>query len=249
MTNCEEPYKPPYTVEDEDPNYGMSSSSSSADDNTASDENTIDGSGITVDLREISELCNEVGLSPDMITGVFINMLVQHFGCPAEIYTPELKNYTWHPNPALRKIHFVPLNDANYVQSGHRPAIIYTELDQQASRFAIGDQGNLDQQRGPAQSYARAWQGAHRFLCVGTTSLQASLLAKELTQYFTEFGPWLLNHLPFHDFQVVDRSAPRNFSELGDHVGVALTVRYAYIWAWELVPDGPLLKDVSLNKE
>lgn len=231
-------YVPPYTVDDEDADDGDNSSSSSADEGP-----------VTFEFDELADLCSEVGLSPDMITGVLVQLITQHFSCADWIIKPELREYVWTPDVSTRKI-FV-YGFASYVastQSNKLPAIVYRDMGQQGQRVAIGDQFYNDKSRPEANGYARFWRGSHRLMCIGQTDGEASLLASELAQWFTEFQPWITSALPFHDFQVVSRSGEQPFEQLGGRVGVALNLSYTYLWAWELVPDGPPLKAITITK-
>jgi len=231
-------YEPSYTVAGEDI-AGSSSSSSSDDDGV-----------YTFTFEELCDIVESVGLSPEMINGLMAQLLTQHFSCPDWYIYPELRPFVWNsdPSPALRTLQIMPHYKWDVVSASKDPAIVYIGLGQNAQRITIGDQSYQSTARPEASGYVRSWSGAHRFMCIGQTKGQAEVLASELSQWFTEFTPWLISKLPFHDFQVVNRTVPQPFSELGDRVGVALTVSYAYLWAWELVPDGPPLKAATITK-
>lgn len=241
-------YVPSYTIDDEIDESTLSSTSSDADE-TTNPGCEVENGAIVCDLRKLSEICNTVGLSPDMISGVLVQMLAQHFSCPEDIIIPELRGYVYDPDPAETRIWIQPLYTWNKTDAGKVPRIVYVDLDQQSKRITIGDQFYQHNTRLGAQGFVRSWSGSHRFMCIGHTDLEASLLARELAQFWTQFTPWIIANLPFHDFHVQSRSAPQQFDELGDRMGVALVVSYSYIWSWELVPDGPPLKAVTMTKD
>lgn len=234
------PKSPQYLVEgDQDSGWGAGSSSSSADEPV--------GTGVkTFTFDEIGLLCDDIGLSPEMIEGVLAQLLTQHFSSADQITFPELRGLVWlpPPNPGSR-IQILPLNSWNETAASKLPAIIYSDMGQQSARMAIGDQHY--QVQPDAEGFARAMTGVHRFLCLGDNDYQASLLATETIRFFTEFAPQLVRRLPFHDMQVVSRDPPRAFTTLGARIGVAFTLTYSYIWTWELTPSGPPLKSLSLK--
>ena len=237
-----DPKTPIYIVEgDLDSGWGAGSSSSSADEAVGS------GDGVkTFTFDQIGLLCDDIGLSPEMIEGVLAQLVTQHFSSADQITFPELRELIWlpPPNPGT-KIQILPLNSWSEVAAGKLPAIIYGDLGQQSTRIAIGDQHY--QTTPDAEGFARAMTGSHRFMCLGDNDYQASLLATELIRYFTEFAPVLTRRLPFHDLQVLGRAAPQAFTTLGSRIGVAFTITYSYIWTWELTPTGPPLKTLSLK--
>lgn len=237
-----DPKNPGYQVAG-DPESGWSTGSSSS---SADEAIGTSGAVKTFTFDEISILCDDIGLSPEMIEGVLAQLTTQHFSSADQITFPELRSLVWvaPPNPAT-KIQILPLNSWSEVAAGKLPAILYADLGQQSSRIAIGDQHY--QTTPDAEGFARAMTGAHKFMCLGENDFQASQLATELTRFFTEFAPQLVRRLPFHDLQVVSRDPPQAFTSLGARIGVAFTLTYSYIWTWELTPSGPPLKTLSLK--
>lgn len=193
-------------------------------------------------FQELSILCNDIGLSPEMIEGIIAQLLTQHFSDPSWITYDELRSYVWSPDVALRKINILPVNKWDELAVSKMPAIVYADLGQRLERLAIGDQFYMDNSRNYAEAYSRICQGNHRLMCVGESDLSSSMLATEVVRWFTEFGPKIVGSLPFMDFQVTQREAPKAFSAIGGRIGVALVFQYSYIWAWELAPAGPPLK-------
>ena len=191
---------------------------------------------------ELSILCNDIGLSPEMIEGVLAQLLTQHFSDPSWIIYDELKGYIWHPDPAQRRIQILPVFKWDEIASGKMPALVYSDLGQNFERLVLGDDYYLDKDRDYTQAYVRACRGAHRIMCIGETDYSAALLATEVGRWLTEFAPVLVKELPFHDFQVSQREAPRAFNAIGGRIGVALVIQYTYTWAWELAAAGPPLK-------
>lgn len=241
-------YQPTYTVDGED-------IARSGDCGVPTDvppgEPTADQPAVgdvrTFTFDEISVLCDDIGLSPEMVEGVIAQLLTQHFSDPAWIIYPELRQFVWSPIPTQSKLPILPLNRWNELTDSNSPAIVYADLGQRPQRIAIGDQFAHSRLQPNRQSFARAYQGSHRLMCIGQNDFQAAMLATEIDRWLTEFSFQLLNRLPFHDFQIADRQPPQAFSALGDRVGVALSLSYSYIWSWETTPYGAPVKSASVH--
>lgn len=242
-------YVPPYTIEGEYPpadgGGDLPSSTSRSDDEGPGGLPADDVRTFSFD--ELSILCHDIGLSPEMVEGVIAQLLTQHFSDPASIIYPELKQYIWKPDSAETKIWIQPLQHWDETFDGKTPAVVYSDAGQKPQRLTIGDQYAHTGDRPGVESFVRAYTGAHRLMCIGQNDFQASQLATEVDRWFTEFAHWITKNLPFHDFQVVDRSQPMSFTALGDRIGVALTLSYSYIWAWETVPYGAPVKSASIT--
>ena len=243
-------YKPTYTVEgeaiDREGDCGTTPQPPESDSSSESSESSVEDVR-TFTFDELSILCYDIGLGPEMIEGVIAQLLTQHFSDPNWIVYPELRQFVWNKDPSLSKIAIIPVGRWNEIVDASPPAIVYADLGQQPQRIAIGDQYEHSAETPWKQTFARAYSGAHRLMCVGQNDFQASLLASEVERWLTEFSHWVVANLPFHDFQVGGRQAPQMFSDLGDKVGVALTLTYSYIWTWQTTPYGAPLKSASVH--
>lgn len=243
-------YKPVYTVEgesiDREGDCGTTPQPPEPDSSSESSE-TSEGDIRTFTFDELSILCYDIGMGPEMIEGVIAQLLTQHFSDPNWIVYPELKQFVWDKDPAKSKIALLPVGRWNEVVDASPPAIVYSDLGQKPQRIAIGDQYEHSVLKPNEPSFARAYAGAHALMCIGQNDYQASQLASEIERWLTEFSFWLVSSLPFHDFQIQDRKQPQIFSALGNKVGVALTLTYSYIWTWQTTPYGPPLKSASVH--
>lgn len=250
-----EPTELPEECDDgvEDPSYIVVDEGGLFDPVSSEDGNSSSSSADDVDkpkvytYDELVNLCGRLGMSPEMIDGVLVQLMAQHFSYPSHYLYPALAEVYWHEDSSQRTLNIYAFTTWQGPQEVETPAIVYNNLGQKPQRIAIGDQFYQSTERPGVEGFARQYHGAHRLMCLGNTDGQAELLASELSEWLTMFSPWLTRNLPFYDFQVGPREQPRLYSELGDKVGVAFTVSYSYLWAWEMVPAGPPLKSVSLN--
>lgn len=239
----------PYDIENEDDLFVVGPVESSSSEEEAEACQVENGEQVcTYTYERLAELCNDIGLSPEMIDGVLVQLITQHMSEASGLIHPELEDYLWSQDKSQTKLWLYkftqwPGKDASL------PAIVYNDLGQQPQRIAVGDLHYHSSQRPEAEGFARAYVGQHRIMCVGMTDGQAGLLASELTKWLTSFTPWIRQNLPFFDFQVGVREQPKLYEELGNRVGVAFGVSYAYLWAWELVPASPPLKAATIRKD
>lgn len=243
-------YKPTYTVEgepiDREGDCGTTPQPPEESSESGSSESS-EAPVRTFTFDELSILCYDIGLGPEMIEGVIAQLLTQHFSDPNWIIYPELRQFVWNRDPSLSKIAIIPVGRWNEIVDSSPPAIVYSDLGQRPQRIAIGDQYSHTAKDPMDQAFARAYSGGHKLMCVGQNDFQASLLASEVERWLTEFSFWVVANLPFHDFQIADRQAPQLYDELGNKVGVALTLTYSYIWTWQTSPYGPPLKSASVH--
>lgn len=276
MSDCPKDltYRPPYTVEGEDlerPDdcldpvedlFPSSSSSSSEDsysgsesrsslsmaeeissfsDNTASDG---DGNEIpTFTLEQLSILCADIGLSPEMIEGVIAQLLIGHFSDPQLIIHQACENMIWTPGSDTG-IWIQPSYNWNSEQDGKLPAIYYKVNAQQQLRLTIGDQFyQIDDREG----FVRGVTGSHTLHCFASSDYVTNQLATEVEKWVTTFSQLICKKLPFHDFQVTNRGELQKQDAFGERMGVALTLNYVYLWAWETQPAGPPLKSATIK--
>lgn len=232
-----------YSIADEDELFVI--------DSVDQDESSSSSADVSIPKTytydELVNLCGRIGLSSEMIDGVLVQLLTQHFSAPEHYLYSGLDSVRWSTNSKTRTLNIYSLTSWQGPESIDSPAIVYSNLGQRPKRIAIGDQFYHNDDRPDTEGFARQYHGAHRLMCIGHTDGQAELLATELSEWLTMFSPWLTRNLPFLDFQVAQREPPKIYSELGDKVGVALAISYSYIWAWEMVPVGPPLKAVTLN--
>lgn len=195
-------------------------------------------------FEEVSLLCNDIGLSPEIVEGIIVQLLRQHFSDPANFIYTELSKYIWTADPQTRRLEIVEVNQWSEVGADKLPGIVYADLGSQNTRLAIGDSFYVDTLRG-TESFARGVSGSHRLMCIADDNYVAGKLADEVQRWLMEFSPKIRDQLLFHDFQVTDRAQAQPFAQLGNRIGVALVVRYQYVLAWELAPAGPPLKSVG----
>lgn len=236
--SCNDQYQPPYELEDDSSGLLLSSSSSSSADDDV----------VVFDFEQLVKICGEVGMSTQMVEGVIIQMITNHFSCPDDYLYPQLSGKKWSVDPDQRTLHIRPLNTfLSKSEAGQIPAIVYTNMGQRKTRITIGDQFYQTAKNPEVEGFVQAWTGSHNFACIGQTDGEAELLASEFVEWMTSFAPRIIRDLPFHDFQVVQSGRPQAFEQLGGRVGVALSLQYSYLWAWELVPEAPALSAASLS--
>jgi hypothetical protein len=200
-------------------------------------------------MVDLWSLCTS-GLSPRLTTGVLMKLVANHFSNPNLIFTPNLKRYTWSPDPAATTIRLVQNTNFDPVTAGMYPAVVFTRTGVQSMGRAINDQLDQVDQRSVdlgIGSYVRFMQGGHRITCLSNAAGEAEDLALEIFDILTWLSPALRSQGMFHHFQVMSLGELGTLEDQGNLFGVPIEVQYAYEYAWELQPLAPTLKAFNFN--
>lgn len=186
------------------------------------------------------------GIQPQMLNGLLIRFLQGHFARPENIYTPDIRQYTWAPN-TTSKILITTNTGNNLAQANQVPRLIVKRGRQETSRLGIGDRSGQDAQqiRQGTSTYSRITQGTSTIFAVGETDGQTELLAQEVFKAFTWAGPIIMKRLPFHDFQTISLGESMIMSSVADKFGIPIELRYAYEYSWRNTEHAPALSALS----
>lgn len=200
-------------------------------------------------LQDIQPLC-QAGLSPQIISGVLMRILGHHFSNERLIMEPNLKQYIWSADPAASKIRIVTNTYFDAAQAGLFPALVVKRGPMTSDRRAIGDRVGMvraeDHDTGTV-TYSRFVEGTHRIFTLAESDGAAELLALEVFDTMTFLSPAIVETLPFHDFQVTSLGELSVLDAMGNKIGVAVDLKYAYEYSWAVRPIGPVLKTLDLR--
>ena len=199
-----------------------------------------------VSIREVSDLCKR-DTSPQIITGIILQMLVQHFRDPTNMHNPELSNISWSPDPSENKIRITSSTKWSPEDANYLPAIIVSRGDFRFARMAIGDRDVYDNKKSQDEVYTREVTGSHTITCLGGTPTETELLGFEVVQFLTIFSPILRRTTPIYDFQVDGMSKVDPIEEMSNKLGVRITISHKYPWVWAVQEQAPLLKAITLK--
>ena len=209
--------------------------------------------------EEVSECADFVGdhdvpssicvLMPQdqLLTGVFRQHLMKHFSSAGNIDDYSLKPFIWkngEPTDILIETHtrWTP------TRAQLRPAIIIKRNDCAYVPVGIGDirQGPGADAQGN-ERFVRYWSGSHTLFCIANTGAQAEILATEVRNEFSHFGPVLSTSLGLKRFRVLRVGAVAELEESSENYVVPITIGYAFEDRVVLRLNAPRLNGLSLS--
>ena len=197
--------------------------------------------------EEVSSLCSS-GLPPLILTGIFLQMLRQHFADPDEIEHPSLKDNIWTPDSKTSKIVITPGYSLNIQELMGRPAI--TIRRQPVSTRILGmnnrlQGGHIDPDG--AESYETMHASGHILFAIARKGAEAEVLGAEVWRHFMHFQPVIRKDLNLARFQVMELSEVGRVEESAEHWATAVSIFTGYYERWQLIQEAPILKVLSID--
>jgi hypothetical protein len=186
----------------------------------------------------------------------------EHFRDPDKIENPMLRDNIFVPEPEDTTegtyptgILIDPIYKWNPRRFDKRIAIYIKRNDMQIQRLGINDgmtvgvgkdaNGNLKTYEGDKHEVGVL--GSHTLFCIGRSGAEAEVLASEVFREVQHFAPVLRQDLKLHRLVIAGYTAINQLDEYDQHFVVAISVGWAYIEAWRLIPLAPWLKSLSLQ--
>lgn len=188
------------------------------------------------------------GLRPLMITGSLRWLMTEHFGNPANIEDPMLRDQghpaIWQNNNSTGiLIESVFRWRGDLVEK--RPAVLIKRNGYRNLRVTISDLVGADQQGN--DSYATLWVGSHTLFAIHGTGASCEILSTEVQRDVTEFAPAILGKLNLHKFQVTEVGEISTVEEASQNFICPITVGWCYEEVWKLNREALPLKMVELK--
>jgi len=188
-------------------------------------------------------ICKLGSMQPQVLNGIFMNLLADHFSDPRYIWQPALRKYIWSPGPES-KILITTNARWNDVDRTNDPvSIVLKRGAQQYQRLGIGGRGEVTVE---GQLIHYMVHGSHTFTAVGGSGAETELLGEELSMLWTHETFRMMKEF-FHDFQPQELGELGVIDELGGANGVPLTVHYKYESITNVRPIEPIHKVFSAD--
>ena len=216
-------------------------------------------------------------VTPYMITGAFVRLIQYHFSDPNNIENEYLKNYIWKCGTGGCNVNVVSgteigstgevvsdnadldgsriLITVSYDQSEkavqQRPAIFIKREVVETQKISLRDK-SIDGLNNKGIFNGSKHQlnitGSHSFIAVGGSGSEAELLAEDIMFRMIHYKPLLLEELKLGMIHIASMSDVRELGEESSKAFyVVVSVRWAYVYRWQLIPEAPLIKRLSLN--
>lgn len=195
------------------------------------------------------ELCYEIsrvgGLQPQLLAGLFMNILADHFSAPQRIWEATLRQHLWNADPLKSQLKIAPISLFTRNQSIEPLSIVIKPGTLTPKRIGINDAGEDDGVEGAM--HVRSITGSHTFLAAGGVGASANLLAWEVFQTWESLSRRLRETF-FDDFQTSEVGEPVIASEFGNTIVYPVSVSYAFTYALQTVPVLPHVKKLDFNQ-
>jgi len=205
-----------------------------------------------------SSLCT-TGLQPHIITGIFLQLLREHFADPERIVSPYLKSCVWvakdgdkvTPDTENTKILIDPVYRWNLKSTQMRPGIVIKRNQLTPKPMGIGQSAAFglgeDDYPEAGTHYSLLQVGSHTVFCIATDGGAVEVLSTEVSRYLYQFAPVLMQEFGFNTFDVVQIGEVSVLEESSEHFVVPIVLQYSYIDRWLLAKQEPRLKRVSID--
>lgn len=194
----------------------------------------------------VSSLCS-LYPRPLILTGLFREILTQHFADPQSIEEPDLRHLVWQSGTAT-SILVEAVTRRIPELTEFRPAVIIKRNTMQNLRLGINDKNQGPPTDGFGNThYTTFWAGSHTLFCIARSGAQAELLATEVYREIHHFHPIIQNTALLHRLQVTEVGAVAELEESMEGFVVPVTVAYAFQDNWILSQEAPTLRSIRTS--
>lgn len=194
----------------------------------------------------LSAFC-QLMASPQIMTGLFRDILQRHFASPDFIGESDLRKLIWRSGEQTNIL----------IETAYRwrpeltqlrPGIIIKRNSYRNVRLGVGDalQTPFVDQAGN-RHFATSWLGSHTLFCITNSGAQTELLCSEVQRELTGFAEIIRGTLDLLRFQVLEIGPVSILEEAQENFAAPVTVTYAYVDKWSVRPQVPRLNNISLS--
>ena len=202
-------------------------------------------SGPTIDLADFDQFCaNRMG--PSRFQGLFTAWLTSHFDSADKIQEPSLKSYVWTDDYTTTNILIDSATRWNPQLVEKRPAIIIKRGNITNNRLGIDDRLMGGTNLGP-QYYVTFWQGNHVLFCIGSSGMEAELIAEEVLKEIHEFASKVARRIGIFKLKVQQIGEVHKLEEAKENFVVPIIVEYAFSEEWQITPHAPVINGINLS--
>lgn len=204
--------------------------------------------------QEASALCS-LGHQPLIMTGIFVQLLRQHFADRQNIADATLRaqergasgNFVWTDSPTDTGLLIESAALFDPKQAEQRPGVYVRRNSWQPRKIGINNQvlgrplvsGHL--------LYTVLMLGSHTIFCIGSASAETEKLGYEVALELLTAGPILRQELYLNQFAVAEIGGIGKIKEASDNFVVPITVSYAFEHTWQMNQHVPVLRTIDMQ--
>jgi hypothetical protein len=190
-----------------------------------------------------SSLC-QLGPRPQIMTGFFRTLLVDHFRSANNIEHSVFRERLWTNTDQTG----ILIEDATVWTPSRtqlRPAIIIKRNGWRSLKRTINNMAGTTPQG--YDEHIKFWRGSHTLFCLAQEGAEAEILAAETYRYLLHFGPVFREYFDLMLFELMDVGAISELEESTEGYVVPITMMYGWAEGWLLKLHAPLLKKVAMS--
>jgi hypothetical protein len=199
-----------------------------------------------VRFESLSSLCALMP-RPQLVTGIVVSWLRQHFSQTPNIEDPKLQDTLWAAKIDTTKILVDSVYSWKPATTETRPGVFIKRGPWRVLRLGIDDRKMGGMPISGNRHYVSFIQGSHSIFCIAGAPAEAETLAAEVYRELVQFGPLFRATFNFLKFQITDVGEVSILEEARENFVVPITLAYATDDAWEIIPHVPVLKHVKLS--
>lgn len=186
-----------------------------------------------------------IGLSPEVITGLFKDVLERHFSDTTTLQQPSLRSFQWQNNESTG-IRIESAMRFDVKNTDQFPAILIEQGELQTGPLGINSGVKMGYNR---DVYNYKCVGSHVIHCLGADRVSADL-ATEVRRFINQYTPMIRQCFKLGRLIVNGQSAPQLQKEASANARiyqVSVSLSYEYIDTWEINRKGPPIRKFYLD--
>ena len=187
------------------------------------------------------------GMRPRLITGLLLALLRQHFGDPANIEAPSIRDEPWAPTQPSG-IYLGTTTRWDPTEANARPAVLVKQDEYKPQRVGIDDRlmGQLTDDG--SSLYSHLVQGSHTLFAIATEDEETLALAEEVYRQLVQFRPVIQEKFRMKRCELASFGALHRLAA-DPAVGYAfpITLACCYVEGWTISPQAPYLKTILVS--
>ena len=190
-----------------------------------------------------------LGPRPQIMTGLFVSLLRQHFASADNIESAIFQARLFRNGPDEDGSTSVLIEDATVWTPGRtqlRPGIIIKRNGwEHQKRFTLDSTSGIDDQ-GNVQ-YTKLWRGSHTIFCIGREGAETEILVAETYRFLMHFGMVFRHYFGLLQFELLQIDALSMLEEEPENFVVPITVGYGWAESWTVQENIATLRDIRLS--
>jgi hypothetical protein len=182
-----------------------------------------------------------LGLRPQLMTGILLQIIRQHFADAQNIEAPSLTDFVWIPGETS-PITIEPAGVWRPTDVEEMPRIIVKRGDWISERIGINDQLMGGDIWDGSETFSKTMNGTHVITMTQPSEDAADILAYEVYAELSRYGPLIRRNLCLKRFSVNGIAAPVVHEQAREITSTSVHVSYSGSEDWVIQSAAPALK-------